>query len=75
MVISQRFCQMMGGDIQVESVSGQGTTFIVYLPVYMQKDIHEPKIEVECLIPSINSAKVITKIPRYFVESALKHTN
>jgi signal transduction histidine kinase len=75
LVISQRFCQMMGGDIQVESVSGQGTTFIVYLPVYMQKDIHEPKIEVECLIPSINSAKVITKIPRYFVESALKHTN
>ena len=56
LVISQRFCQMMGGDIQVESVSGQGTTFIVYLPVYTQKDIHKPKIELECSIPSINSA-------------------
>jgi signal transduction histidine kinase len=43
LVISQRFCYMMGGNIQVESASGRGTTFTVYLPVYVQKDTPEPK--------------------------------
>jgi signal transduction histidine kinase len=38
LVISQRFCYMMGGNIRVESASGRGTTFTVYLPVYVQKD-------------------------------------
>jgi signal transduction histidine kinase len=32
MVISQRFCQMMGGDIEVSSRHGEGTTFTVWLP-------------------------------------------
>ncbi|BAP57945.1 hypothetical protein THII_3648 [Thioploca ingrica] len=43
LVISQRFCYMMGGNIQVESASGQGTTFTVYLPVYVQEDTPEPE--------------------------------
>ena len=30
--ISRRFCQMMGGDINVESVAGEGSTFIIRLP-------------------------------------------
>ncbi len=33
LVISQRFCQMMGGNITVESELGRGSTFTVYLPV------------------------------------------
>jgi len=33
LVISQRFCRMMGGDIRVESAPGKGTTFIVDLPL------------------------------------------
>ena len=33
LAISQPFCQMMGGDITVESVLGQGTAFIIRLPV------------------------------------------
>lgn len=41
LVISQRFCYMMGGNIQVESASGRGTTFTVYLPVYVQKNALE----------------------------------
>jgi signal transduction histidine kinase/DNA-binding response OmpR family regulator len=32
LAISQRFCQMMGGKITVTSVSGEGSTFTVYLP-------------------------------------------
>ncbi len=32
LTISRRFCQMMGGDITVESTEGEGTTFTVILP-------------------------------------------
>ncbi len=32
LVISQRFCQMMGGDIGVDSELGRGSTFTVRLP-------------------------------------------
>jgi PAS domain S-box-containing protein len=33
LVISRNFCQMMGGDIVVESEEGKGTTFTITLPV------------------------------------------
>lgn len=32
LAISRRFCQMMGGDIEVQSILGQGSTFTVRLP-------------------------------------------
>ncbi|NOY67255.1 MAG: PAS domain S-box protein [Gammaproteobacteria bacterium] len=32
LVISQRFCQLMGGDISVSSVYGESSTFIIKLP-------------------------------------------
>ncbi|MFA7242773.1 MAG: response regulator [Sulfuricellaceae bacterium] len=32
LTISRRFCELMGGDIQVESEFGKGATFIVRLP-------------------------------------------
>lgn len=32
LAISQKFCQMMGGQITVQSTIGQGTQFTVYLP-------------------------------------------
>jgi PAS domain S-box-containing protein len=33
LAITQRFCQMMGGDIQVVSEVGQGSTFTIRLPI------------------------------------------
>ena len=33
LAISRRFCEMMGGDITVTSVPGQGTTFTALIPV------------------------------------------
>jgi CheY-like chemotaxis protein/anti-sigma regulatory factor (Ser/Thr protein kinase) len=32
LVITRRFCQMMGGDVTVESAVGEGTTFTIRLP-------------------------------------------
>ncbi|MEM9274283.1 MAG: response regulator [Cyanobacteria bacterium P01_F01_bin.143] len=37
LTITQKFCQMMGGDISVESEINQGTTFTIKLPIQVQK--------------------------------------
>jgi len=38
LTISRRFCQMMGGDINVESELNVGTTFTIVLPATLESD-------------------------------------
>jgi PAS domain S-box-containing protein len=33
LTITRRFCQMLGGDVSVESDAGHGSTFLIHLPV------------------------------------------
>jgi len=49
LAITRRFCQMLGGDVTVESESGQGTTFVIRLPAQTPKagGSSEPLTETE----------------------------
>ncbi len=40
LTISQRFCELMGGKITVQSVEGEGSTFVVRLP--LEPGLEEP---------------------------------
>lgn len=42
LAISQRFCEMMGGAIYVESTYGQGSTFTVWLPKQTDPSVDAP---------------------------------
>lgn len=45
LVISQRFCAMMGGRIEVESQEGVGSTFSVYLPAEVKEPTEDDRTE------------------------------
>jgi signal transduction histidine kinase/CheY-like chemotaxis protein len=39
LVITQKFCQMMGGSITVDSTFGEGTTFTIMLPEVQRQEV------------------------------------
>src|SRR5262249_32237572 len=47
LVITRKFCQMMGGDITVTSEVGQGSTFTMRLPAEVSDPKAEPVLAVE----------------------------
>ncbi|MBC8100384.1 MAG: ammonium transporter, partial [Armatimonadetes bacterium] len=59
LTISRRFCHMMGGDITVESAVNVGTTFAVWLPVYVPDP---PKTSTQ---PELNVIQLDEDAPYY----------
>jgi signal transduction histidine kinase len=49
LVITKRFCEMMGGEINVQSEYGVGTTFTMWLPV----QVIERKVEYTAAVESL----------------------
>lgn len=47
LAITRRFCQMMGGDVSVESQPGQGTRFTIHLPAQAPKGVPSPEPQTE----------------------------
>jgi len=53
LVISRHFCQMMGGDIAVESAAGHGSTFTVTLPAEVAR--HDEPVGAQFIAPDDSS--------------------
>jgi signal transduction histidine kinase/CheY-like chemotaxis protein len=45
LAITKKFCQMMGGDIDVTSELGKGSTFIIELPTKIPEISHETEVD------------------------------
>lgn len=49
LTITKKFCEMMGGYIELDSEEGVGTTFTIHLPAVVE-DIKKPEVNVEEII-------------------------
>jgi hypothetical protein len=61
LAITRRFCQLMGGDINVESQSGWGSVFTVHLPVRVV--IETMPVQPDDTTPSLATVLVIDDDP------------
>lgn len=62
LVITKRFCQMMGGDIYVESTPNVGSTFIVQLPLNVKQKKEYNKADSDKLQLSLKSSNTVLLI-------------
>jgi DNA-binding response OmpR family regulator len=65
LAITRKFCQMMGGDILVESQLNQGSTFTINLPVQVEKTVNpEDSLEsnLENIFPDLEGQSTILVI-------------
>lgn len=55
LTLTKRFCEMMGGTIKVESVTGSGSTFIIMLPAVVEKKLEN--LEQEAILKEDATSK------------------
>jgi CheY-like chemotaxis protein/two-component sensor histidine kinase len=61
LALSRRLCRMMGGDVTVESTSGEGSTFVIRLPAVVAETIEETPAPVafDRVEPAVGTVLVI----------------
>ncbi len=62
LALSRRLCQMMGGDVTVESEAGWGSTFTIRLPALVAEAVEEPAapaVAADRTLPGIGTVLVI----------------
>jgi signal transduction histidine kinase/DNA-binding response OmpR family regulator len=57
--ITQRFCQMMGGDVTLESKVGEGSTFTIWLPLVVEAPTEDPLEEVAAVTPQPTEERTV----------------
>jgi len=57
--ISRRFCQMMGGDITVESSAGQGSIFTIRLPMEVELAAEEAEAAPAAVTPELGEERLV----------------
>ncbi len=74
LAITRRFCQMLGGDVEVESVVGEGSTFTITIPSWaceVEVLAATRALGIECESLSVDAEAVEDAIKDALEESAL----